>query len=62
VARARVRDVDDLKRAARLGRLAALFEFGELGELKLLEAIAEREAALRSPPLGFVSDQRSHTP
>lgn len=39
-----VRDLDDLKRAARLGRLAALFHFGEAGELKILEAIAEREA------------------
>jgi DNA polymerase (family 10) len=40
-----VRDVDDLERAARLGRIAPLFHFGEEGELKLLEAIAQREEA-----------------
>lgn len=38
-----VRDLDDLKRAARLGRIAPLFHFGEEGELKLLEAIARHE-------------------
>lgn len=52
-----VRDVDDLKRAARLGRLAPLFHFGEEGELKLLAAIAEREEATgrRAPVIELAS-------